>query len=661
MRYLPVLLFLLAGHGLLAQTCTGGLGDPIIDINFGAGPNFGPALASGITNLQYVTDQCPEDGYYTIASSVNGCFSGTWLNLNSDHTGNPNGYFMLINASYQPSQFFVQTVTGLCAGTTYQFAAWVLNLASHTGQILPNITFSIESTDGTLLDSVHTGNIPVTNPANWTQYGFYFTTPPNVTTVILRMNNNAPGGVGNDLALDDITFRPAGPAMTLAVNGQAVDSITVCANSPQALNFAATVGSCYSSTALQWQESTDNGATWADLPGAVNKAYSVQPGTAGVNLYRITAAQSGNIGLSTCRVASASVTVDVLRIPSPSVTISDSSDAICANTPATFTALSVDGGATPSYQWSLNGSPVSSSGPSYTGEAFADGDQVNVVMTSDAVCVLNPSAVSNTITLAVTPDIVSSVEVTASATTICSDSVVRFAATPFNGGANPAYQWMVNNTVSGADAPYYSSGGLEDGDLVSVVMTGSLRCSFPVSSNIVTMTVYPTPAIVLTPDTVVAPRSSFLLDPLTTGQIAEYAWSPAAGLDNPASPNPVASPDTTTVYQLRVVTPDGCAASAKEIVAVFYDFLMPSAFTPNGDGRNDFFRVPPSIPVTLIRISVYNRLGRLLFAAGNGGAGWDGRFEGRLQPPGTYVWVVEYEDPLTKKQVTRNGTVELIR
>ena len=661
MRVAFVFLFFLCGHLVPAQTCTGGLGDPIIDINFGAGSNYGPPIASGITNLQYIADQCPEDGYYTIVNSVNGCFGGTWLNLNSDHTGNPNGYFMLINASYQPSQFFVQTVTGLCPGTTYQFAAWVLNLASHTGQILPNITFSIESTDGTILDSTQTGNVPVTNPAKWNQYGFYFTTPPGVSTVILRMNNNAPGGIGNDLALDDITFRPAGPAMTVAVNGQNRDSVTVCAGSTNALQFSATIENCYSSATYQWQESIDHGGTWTDIPGAVSQTYSALPGTAGNYLYRITTAESGNIGLSSCKVASAYVTIVVLKIPDPAVTITDSSNNICKGSPVIFTALPADGGNTPAYQWLLNGVGVASTGPTYTGEAFANADRISCVMTSDAACVVNPIAVSNTVTLTVIPIPLTSVQITASATTICSDNIVGFTAVPSNGGAHPDYQWMVNSSLTGADASVYSSGSLEEGDRVSAVMTGSLQCSLPVVSNTIAMTVYPTPVIALPPDTIIAAKSSIRLNPVITGQISSYQWSPVTGLDDPVSADPLASPVATTTYQLMVTADNGCSASAKETIAVFYDFFMPNAFTPNGDGRNDLFRIPPSVPVNIIRFSVYNRWGGLVFATTDTGAGWDGRSGGKLQPAGAYVWVVEYIDPLTKKHVMRNGTVVLIR
>jgi gliding motility-associated-like protein len=661
MKYVLVLFLFLSGHLLHAQTCTSSLGDPIVDITFGSGPDFGPQLANGITNLTYISNQCPEDGFYTIASSTNNCYGGTWLNINKDHTGNPNGYFMLINASFQPSDFYVQTVTGLCGATTYQFAAWILNLASETGQILPNITFNIENTDGTLLASVNSGNVPVTNPAQWNQYAAYFTTPAGVSSVILRMTNNAPGGIGNDLALDDITFRAAGPTMAVTTNGQTIDTATVCAGNTTSFQFSATVQSCYSSPVYQWEESTDNEVTWTDIPGATSLTYSAIPSTAGSYSYRLKSAQSGNIGISSCSVASTPITVIVLPIPIPAVSITASSIGICAGSPATFTAMPTDGGNTPYFQWLLNGMPVATAGSTYTGNTFANGDVISCVMTSDATCVINPVAFSNDISMTVTPIVVPSVQITASATIICSDSTVTFTALPSLGGDHPDYQWMVDNQPAGTDSPVYSAANLQDGDMISVTMTGSIYCSIPVTSNVIAMTVYPTPQITLTSDTIIGPGSRIGLNPIIVGQIISYQWTPATGLDNPAIADPEASPVITTTYQLKVATNDGCTASAKETVAVFYDLLMPNAFTPNGDGRNDVFRIPPSIPVTIIRFMVFNRWGGLVFSTASTSAGWDGRLDSKPQPAGTYVWMIEYYDPLTKKQAMKSGTVELIR
>src|ERR1700753_2343522 len=91
-----------------AITCNGALGDPVINEDFGAGTNPGPYLPSGFTSMTHTYNNCPNDGEYTIANSLAGagnCHDGTWYDITSDHTGNPNGYMMIINASYQPSIF----------------------------------------------------------------------------------------------------------------------------------------------------------------------------------------------------------------------------------------------------------------------------------------------------------------------------------------------------------------------------------------------------------------------------------------------------------------------------------------------------------------------------------------------------------------------------
>src|SRR5580704_1549318 len=326
MKKLIIALLIFCCGRACAQTCTGSLGDPIVDITFGSGTGFGPPLASGVTNMTYIASQCPEDGYYTIVNSTTGCFSGSWLNVPSDHTGNPNGYFMLINASYQPSDFYVQTINGLCPGTTYQFASWVLNMVDFQGEIEPNITFTIEDTTGTVLGTYSTGNIPASSAVNWVQYGLYFNTPPGVSTVVLRMTNNANGGDGNDLALDDITFRAAGPAIVPSVTGFTADTITLCQNDTRTLGFNATVQNCYPTTVYQWQQSLDGGVTWADIPGAIAANYARPSSGVGSYLYRLTVAQTGSIGLSSCEAASAPILVNVIPIPSPAVTIAASVD-----------------------------------------------------------------------------------------------------------------------------------------------------------------------------------------------------------------------------------------------------------------------------------------------------------------------------------------------
>ncbi len=300
-----LLLFILAAFQARSQ-CTATLGTPIINETFGSGIGTnGPALPPGTTNFEYFAGgQCPQDGDYSIVNRTSGCFN-VW-NTVTDHTGDPNGYFMLVNASYQPSDFFVQTVNGLCDGTTYQFAAWIINMFAVSGGIAPNITFTIEKTDGTILSTYNTDNIPYSNPGVWTQYGLFFTTPVGVSTVVLRMHNNAPGGFGIVLGLDDITFTPAGPTTTITINGIKGDTLnTACY---QNISFFSNVGSCYLNSTYQWQTSAD-AINWTDISGATNAAYTPALTVEGTYYYRMNVAQSGNIGNASCRVNSNTITI----------------------------------------------------------------------------------------------------------------------------------------------------------------------------------------------------------------------------------------------------------------------------------------------------------------------------------------------------------------
>src|SRR5256714_15354652 len=85
-----------------AQLCTGSLGDPVVNITFGSGPNPGSSLNAATTNYTYVNSDCPNDGMYTIINKTSACFGNTWHSVNQDHTGDSSGYFMLVNASFTP-------------------------------------------------------------------------------------------------------------------------------------------------------------------------------------------------------------------------------------------------------------------------------------------------------------------------------------------------------------------------------------------------------------------------------------------------------------------------------------------------------------------------------------------------------------------------------
>ena len=331
--WLGLLLFLISNKGQ-AQS----LGDPIVNITFGSGTavNAGAFPAdSGSTTYLY-SNTTPNDGYYTIVNSTIGLNRGWWAT--NDHTGNPGGYMMVVNSSYAPGIFYTRTVGGLCGNTTYQFASWIKNLLNYNA-ILPNVSFSIETTSGTVLVSGTTGNIPEANV--WMQYPFTFTTPVGTESVVIKMTNNAPGGIGNDIAIDDITFRAYGAPVHAVFNQSATD-IATCAGAPQNVNInaATTLSAGY----LQKLQMLVKGVWIDQFPAGTSSAYTVSsPANAGIYYYRMVSAQANNIGSSNCVVTSNTLTLTVLALPTAAFSVAD---ATCLGDSTFFKDQSVSNGST---------------------------------------------------------------------------------------------------------------------------------------------------------------------------------------------------------------------------------------------------------------------------------------------------------------------------
>jgi hypothetical protein len=267
-------LFCLSTHvNLQAQVCSGSLGDAVVNVDFGSGSNPGSPLSPSITTYTFTTTSCPDDGSYTVVSSTSGCFANSWHNVPEDHTPNDiNGYMMLVNASFTPGVFYLDTVRNLCANTTYEFACVdnecsIAYFMQPLTPYIPKLVFNIETITGTILGSYSTGDINSNGTPTWIQHGLFFKTPANTNSVVIRLSNTAPGGCGNDIALDDITFRPCGPAVSLSGNNNQA-SFDFCEGNATAVNLSVNIGSGYTIPSLQWQESIDSGSTWTDIAGA---------------------------------------------------------------------------------------------------------------------------------------------------------------------------------------------------------------------------------------------------------------------------------------------------------------------------------------------------------------------------------------------------------
>ncbi|MEO8772321.1 MAG: T9SS type B sorting domain-containing protein, partial [Ferruginibacter sp.] len=174
-----------------------------------------------------------------------------------------------------------------------------------------------------------------------------------------------------------------------------------------------------------------------------------------------------------------------------------------------------------------------------------------------------------------------------------------------------------------------------------------------IDTAIVVLTINPPVTANAGPDGNAEPNQPYQL---TGSGGGEYQWSPSQGLNNVFIANPLATIEHDQTYILLVKDDIGCFALDTVNLRVLNGptFYVPSAFTPNGDGLNDFFR-PTFVGIqSLDYFAVFNRYGEKVFEMTDlSSKGWDGTYKGKRQPIDNYVWQL--------KGVDRTGAVKIMR
>jgi gliding motility-associated-like protein len=142
-----------------------------------------------------------------------------------------------------------------------------------------------------------------------------------------------------------------------------------------------------------------------------------------------------------------------------------------------------------------------------------------------------------------------------------------------------------------------------------------------------------------------------LLEAISSEADVTYLWTPNENLTCEDCSSPLALPFFTTDYQVLVSNPDGCTASDRVLITVAKPrkLFIPTAFSPDNDGTNDFFTVYSDESATVIRaLKVFDRWGNLVFDGrdlppGEEALGWDGTFRGQRMNAGVYVYFAEVE------------------
>lgn len=398
--------------------------------------------------------------------------------------------------------------------------------------------------------------------------------------------------------------------------------------------------------------------------------------TVGTNNTVYTDATLNNGDVITCRfgnsasclggvVESSPITMIVTPVLTPGISITADKNPVCSGSSVTFNATATNPGTSPVYQWKINGNNAGTGNTAFTTSSLADGDVVSCTMMIDPAmpCITGTTATSNNITVKVLSATLPVANISVSDNSICAGKPVTFYAQVLNGTADIHYQWLLNNAATGTDANTFSSVTLKNNDKISCKITSASLCSgIEVVSGIITMIIYDLPVIDASASnniSIMAGQQAQLLTTVT-GSIDHYTWSPASGLISTGTLSPVTIPMThNTVYTLTVTSTDGCTVSKDIPVKVYRPFRMPNAFSPNGDGINEVFRIPSGSLLQLIDFAVFDRWGNKVFSTTEINTGWDGTYKGQPANAGTYVFVIK--GIIDDNNTVIKGTVELIR
>lgn len=616
-----------------SQVCGGALGDPVVNIDFGSGADrFGQNIGSNTSyNYNDTNEQGnPRDGDYSIAKTTAG-MNGGWYTVQNHTPNDPNGYMMVVNASHTPGVFYESTtLIELCPNTTYMFAAWIINILRSSNGIKPNITFSILTLDDVVLQTINTGDIDNANPV-WIQYGVLFHTT-NVNQVKLRMINNGPGGTGNDLAIDDITFRACGPVVTPSLNGQNLQEKDICVGATESFNFSAIVSpGVYSSPEFLWQQKLDND-DWKDMTGNETENLRVDFVTAlsGTYQYRLLVAESGNIN-TLCRTAS---TPFIIRVHPPPVVTTNGPITVCRGQPINLNVNTAAG-----YRWTgPNGFTSTDRAPVIANAIDQMAGTYTVTLTNAAGCVNSASFL-----VSVIPPTDARI---AAINAICEGSSVTL-----NASGGTTYRWFPARGLSATNIANPVATPAQTTVYTVVASNGACENSAEIE-----VTVLKLPKTSAGADKKILEGESIMLDGFAEGGNATVTWTPAEGLSDPGIANPIASPVKDMLYTITVSSFCGTVTD-QVFVRVYQNVKIPTVFSPNGDGINDTWEMATLNTYERPTVKIMNRNGESVFESNGPYKAWDGKQNGKDLPVGVYFYIIRIADDLK----VRTGSVTILR
>jgi uncharacterized repeat protein (TIGR01451 family) len=309
---------------IVAQTppCSA-LNNVLYNQDFGTGTGLSTVVPPAVLGIG-VSAGTSTVGYTTTAAlpvlEESATLSNNAINVNAtdfvnlpDHTGNANGRMLIVNADAASSVMLNGGFTyPLCANQQYSlsfYAAFlgnasqgiICNALGGAGYINSKIKMRVrDGATGLIITQVST---PVISSNGWQQYGLKFVSPSSYTSLKFELINDAPGGCGNDIAIDDIQFGSCDPVLNVSVSGP-----SGCINGTTTFTGALSDPSVIpGAKQYQWQVSPAPGTgPWTNIASATAATYTINPilpSDTG-KYYRILVAATGNIASPSCRFTS---------------------------------------------------------------------------------------------------------------------------------------------------------------------------------------------------------------------------------------------------------------------------------------------------------------------------------------------------------------------
>ncbi|MEQ9063768.1 MAG: gliding motility-associated C-terminal domain-containing protein [Vicingaceae bacterium] len=407
---------------------------------------------------------------------------------------------------------------------------------------------------------------------------------------------------------------------TFTLAGTITGDDTICSgNNTGLILLSGHIGNTFT-----WQSSTDGGNTFVPATGATNDTFYVYSNLTDTTVFRVVVASGG------CPPdTSNSVLITVKPAAIGGLVLSDTS--FCKGPNGGTLNLSGYFGTIVGWQESIGGGAFANVIPANTTDVLTfsgiDTTTSYRVILSFGDC---PDDTSNVATVTVLRTPVASITPNGP-TEFCEGNDVLLTA-----AGGPGYLWSTSDTIESITVG-------NTGQFTVVVTDTLTGCS---DADTIDVVAFPLPNIDAGTDVVIQLGQSTQLN--ASGGLT-YEWTPKTGLDDGFIANPNASPIDTTVYFVTSIDSNGCGGTDSVIVFIIIPPDTSGAptftnlFTPNGDGHNDTWNITGRIKCSQCKVAIYNRYGQEVYQDEDYSDDWEGTFNGKKLPDGTYYYVVSTE------------------